>query len=69
MCKYRFDIFNAFRTCIYTCNNFIIIYIADHISIFVDTHVKNIYNSRIEHEDKKKNENVCDKKNLRFKLR
>lgn len=69
MCKYRFDIFNAFRTCIYTCNNFIIIYIADHISIFVDTHVKNRYNSRIEHEDKKKNENVCDKKNLRFKLR
>lgn len=54
---------------IYTCNNFIIIYIADHISIFVDTHVKNIYNSRIEHEDKKKNENVCDKRNLRFKLR
>lgn len=47
---------------IYTCNNLIIIYIADHISIFVDTHEKNIYNSRIEHEDKKKNENVCDKR-------
>lgn len=54
---------------VHVYNNLIIIYIADHISIFVDTHVKNIYNSRIEHEDKKKNENVCDKKNLRFKLR
>lgn len=69
MCKYRFDIFNAFRTCIYTCNNFIIIYIADHISIFVDTHVKNIYNSRIEHEDKRKMKMYAIKKNLRFKLR
>lgn len=69
MCKYRFDIFNAFRTCIYTCNNFIIIYIADHISIFVDTHEKNIYNSRIEHEDKRKMKMYAIKENLRFKLR
>lgn len=69
MCKYRFDIFNAFCTCIYTCDNFIIIYIADHISIFVDTHEKNIYNSRIEHEDKKKNENVGDKNKSKIKLR
>lgn len=62
MCKYRFDIFNVFCICIYICNNFIIIYIVDYILIFVDIYVKNIYNLWIEYEDKKKNENVCDKK-------
>lgn len=68
MCKYRFDIFNVFCICIYICNNFIIIYIVDYILIFVDIYVKNRYNLWIEYEDKKKNENVCDKKNLRFKF-
>lgn len=66
MCKYRFDIFNVFCICIYICNNFIIIYIVDYILIFVDIYVKNIYNLWIEYEDKKKNENVCDKK--KFKI-
>lgn len=64
MCKYKFDIFNAFRTCIYTCNNFIIIYIADHISM---RKIYTIHESNM--KTKRKMKMYAIKENLRFKLR